>query len=864
MTMGLKFGTSLLALGLSFSIFATSARAADTCGGMNYFGDLTHWTGERSAVCGTYSRVKNVSITGNHGSADWDAVEMGIQCCDLDGVSKVVDYCEDGIDVVSQATGMTAWGAYGATYFNEACKAQAGGYVAGIHLFQTSLHGSYNGDGDFQSKWMSMKCCYPVAPPAANCGGWTQVSPSDHWSDGSSNGTTMVNGCGPDGYIRALMMSQVGYGAGDKEDTGIYIQCCTALPSPSPYTTATPSSPTPAPSTTPPPPTPTPTPFISPTPTPVSCPSNSNLDPNNNQNCICSDTIADMVYFKMSNTCACPTGYEPTPSTSPVACMPMVPSAEYYKDSSALSNYYPVCGTNRVPMDGMTTVNVASSSVPVSTIRMTYPTSTSSSNIYDYATPSASATPMPLYLYDASLTKCACTTGLRTVAIAATLPSKLSATLPTGNPRFYPDTYDTISSQTSLNNIFYAPVATARDGSSNGRTGVTFSAGSSACGCPNINEKMTNIDAADTTEPVGAVCKPLMGVGVGLLVNYNQVAHASLVKSKEITNPSTSQIVQSITLPTAGGSFSNYNRRIWVCPPMTAMNSTGTACVANVAGNACDDGNGTFAPSPVATSITGLSAKGQFDNTINKKMACCMNEPNLSVPGASVKFDCVETPAAQTKDFNTLWSTGDSAADGGQGNAIVLTNAQGQVISGYYTADGHHCDQFSEFAGQVTKSRVNPLVTAGFQMNTVTNSQVTGGSGSSALPVAITGATPFPVNSSAYNVMKGIVTGTQGGWLKTKPTSAADARSCPILLRAAMVVVCPNPTSDLSTTRTVVPPQSAERRCSVGATVNIHVRIEQIFEIAGQAAMKPYDTVLNGNPATINVSDILTLKYGSP
>jgi hypothetical protein len=238
-----------------FTLFAFMAVAtlplrsavADSCTDYTYLSDLSNWTGERSAACpGFFPRVKNLNIAGKHiGSGDFDPVQLAMDCCAIDGINLTVDTCEDNIYVVPESIGQGPWGAYGAKYYPKSCDSHPGGYVAGLHIFQESLHGSYNGDGDFQTKWLSMKCCYPdpANVPLETCGGLQEISPADHWSDGSSSGVTKGGGCGPGGFIRTIQFGQIGYGAGDKEDTGLSIGCCTlATPSPSP-TSSPPSNP---------------------------------------------------------------------------------------------------------------------------------------------------------------------------------------------------------------------------------------------------------------------------------------------------------------------------------------------------------------------------------------------------------------------------------------------------------------------------------------------------------------------------------------------------------------------------------------------------------------------------------------------
>jgi len=533
-----------------------------------------------------------------------------------------------------------------------------------------------------------------------------------------------------------------------------------------------------------------------------------------------------------------------------VECRPKA-SLEFYRDSSTLSNNFPVCGAGRAPVDANgRTLKVATDSFPNSTLKETSPQGFD----YLYANGSGSA---PQYLYQ-SATRCECTWKDFPKSGAGSSDATLATATVGGQPRFQATDYNTIIGQDSVESQTYGPVAIAFNETQNGRLGSIFSTGSAVCGCPNINETMVS-DGADSA-PASGHCKPMVQAGpYRVLTNFDPAIYDTVADSQVIDRASevirkSGGVMEKITLPTdaSGSGTSVYQRKIWACaPPMTLqMNGANSSCVFNPARNACDDGAGGGPASEVSGNITGESAQDRFNNTINKKLACCLNE--FGAMGSFVKFDCVENDISQYKSFNELWSSADTEAEGGQLNAILLTNAQGRWLSGFYTLAGSRCEGFSEFAGAIQPGVVNPVGGVGAQMNRV---------GSSGFDTKNRSPIPLPGSgvgggTNAYSTMSNGITQKLK---QTIPTTVEDKRRCPILVRAAIVAQCP-PSGDTPPATYEGPP----RQCSAAKDIFIHIRVEQVWEIAGQPTMMPFDTVVNrASAADISIDRIIANKYGN-
>ena len=418
-----------------------------------------------------------------------------------------------------------------------------------------------------------------------------------------------------------------------------------------------------------------------------------------------------------------------------------------------------------------------------------------------------------------------------------------------------------INSQTFQNQAIYAPVAADQDSTRDGRLGSDYLT-KSTCACPNVNETMIS-NGSDGANPVGMNCQPtITSPNYRVLTPYN-----SLIHSGQILNPvseptdGSGTILSSMMIPNSLSDqigTSSYSRKIWTCA--TPYEPSGSSCqytALTASKHQCD-------------STSDMPNGAPFASVVNKKLACCMNAFNPTLPNAETyeKFDCIDNSVTSTTsavpygtpfaDFNSLWASSDSTAQGGQLNALVLVSGAsgsyggpaGKVITGFYTMNGTHCDQFSEFAfpvgAGITSYRVDPLIKSS-QQQTVGNA-----------PGAL-GTIPLP-SSSAYTDLNAGVTGAG----KTYPQALKDYQQCPILVRAAMVASCPNATSIPNALTTITDPVDNSIRCPVAGSIQIHVKIEQIYQITGQATMSPIDTILNpGQTSAIDISSLILQKYGN-
>jgi hypothetical protein len=588
-------------------------------------------------------------------------------------------------------------------------------------------------------------------------------------------------------------------------------------------------------------------------------------------------------FIPAGGVCQCPVGYEVTSNTSEgSACRPIIPSLEFFKSVSAPypNDGFPSCGTGRVPTGfDYSIFNFASNTPPHAA---SFTTNTLLNPPYNYkystpGTPSASGT-NPLYFYSNSYSntqRCVC--GNNFAPAATPVPASTEALLPAftspGLPRFYPDTYDTIIQQTASafatgTTIPYGQVAIASDNSSNGYLGNVYETGSVACGCPNLNEQVAPIDPTNLNL-VGSLCKPMMAT-TGLtpqytiLPTYNPTVHASLVVNPDTPAPALTNAVTNVQLPTSSQGYQNYKRKIWTCAPPLEQVVTGTTITCNfvAAHNNCDDGSG---PGGTVSAVSMNTSPGtgnantpfnRFTNTVNKRLACCVNDFDPTNPNASEKFDCIDNSAPNTySTFDVLW---ESATSDGLSNAVALTSASGQPMTGFYTMSGSRCSEFSEFAGTITPYKVNQMLKS--------SQQTLAGSGAQT-DIASTNGTPISQPQALTS---------SAGWSsylssKSIPQTAADMRRCPILVRAAMQATCPSapgapPLAAGSAYPSLPTPlqtynDGGTTRCSAASQVNILLRVEQIYEIAGTAKMSTIDSVTDSRQAVqLPVSDWIKSK----
>ena len=636
-----------------------------------------------------------------------------------------------------------------------------------------------------------------------------------------------------------------------------------------------------------------------------------------------------------TNACSCPSN---TPPQSPAimsynlagsnhvtGAPPMCrPNNPYYSGSTTMTDYYqettnnprtsgyPVCGKGRIAVNASGSVlDISTSSVPYShsVTNMTNPAAGATTYAYHYSWGHSN---YPNYLYAPGF-RCACAftpinTGMTNPSLSTSALSSAASSGPDMSNAVVSNSFSTAPASAPLpatpvgpnrvpwlvpqyphgtpisqvpSDLFgvisapvpatkYSAVPIALDGQSDGRMGSVYgssgvggpgNANNSQCGCPNINEQEVPFDSTNT----GVYCISMIGSGSGasfvqdknaILVTYNPAIHSKQVinLASELINPTTQKIVTTIALPiTLGGIQTKpYTRRIWTCAPgFTLSAGPPASCIADSAAkNACDDGTVSKVASAVSGNSIGTTLAEKFNNNINKKMACCMN---AFTPGESnLKYDCIDnstitssiTPTrAPYQSFDELWTSSDPIAAGGQLNAIVLANAKGQPITGFYKLNGERCSQYSEFGGDLTPY-VNGIA-----------------------------GTPLPLPAGDGLVAYSFLLAKNLGGV---PADAASAAACPILVRAAIIAICPdNPTSVSATSvqttfyneSTFTKPAASASlptiRCTAAAKIQIEVQVMQLTHIAGKVPLKTIDSVLDPKRATnISVSTLITRKNG--
>ena len=407
--------------------------------------------------------------------------------------------------------------------------------------------------------------------------------------------------------------------------------------------------------------------------------------------------------------------------------------------------------------------------------------------------------------------------------------------------RIYPDTFDVISTQDQSSSVKYNMVAMAPVPASgplvDGRIGSVFKAGGSFCGCPNINETPRTNDTSgamstipDITNLVGVHCEANVtgvdGDAKGrILTTYNSAIHHSQVINKPIEGIGTDNVIDKILLPTSAGGTQTYNRKIWTCAPPYTLNLGSKQCeLTSIANHACQ--NDTNFPSPVSSALGSVN----FDNIVNKKLACCMNQAISNTADPRLKFDCVDNSQNVGTSFNNLWHGSDDSEDGGQPYAMVLAGVGGKYLTGFYTLDGARCEQFNEFGIDISTAKI--------KMN------------AGAWSIVSTQANAIPASHTTGTSASGVL-----------PTTAAEMRRCPILVRAAMVATCPENPELPVVQKTYLDSDTGKKHCTHASSIQVHVRIEQVYEIEGMAPMKPVDTVAEQRSvSSISVEKIIANK----
>src|SRR5690606_11584968 len=99
---------------------------------------------------------------------------------------------------------------------------------------------------------------------------------------------------------------------------------------------------------------------------------------------------------------------------------------------------------------------------------------------------------------------------------------------------------------------------------------------------------------------------------------------------------------------------------------------------------------------------------------------------------------------------------------------------------------------------------------------------------------------------------------------KGVPTTATERRDFPILVRAAVIYKCPkNPLGDapMRSLETISGGTVTGAICATAATATVHVRIEQVWTVAGSPPMRTIDTFLDaGQAGSISIEKLIIEK----
>jgi len=593
------------------------------------------------------------------------------------------------------------------------------------------------------------------------------------------------------------------------------------------------------------------------------------------------------------------------------------PTSEYFyssdgvaKDNSAIG--FPVCGANRMPTTYDLQVPAYSQSgLPDYTAPVTVPAAiTINGAQFLYALPSPTASPagftstVPSYAYAPNY-HCACVRPPVAVTPVVAPPGNLSSlnlgTMVGPVSRMYPDTYDVISTQAGNGGVFYGMVAMDPSSSlfgNDARTGVNFFSGGSKCECPNVNEIWT----ATPGNQAGGYCGSALNMAdpttnsAWLLTTYKPVLDDGatsnvLNRANEIidtANPNlllVNKVIATVNIPASSvnpSALQPYSRLIWKCQPGYTLTPSGVlgVCVFNAAQNKCDATAGYISPvSPYAHDLAGLryapppapvaNPTDMFNLTVNKKLACCVNAFSGAVGSNNPngpKYDCIDNtvtpnalgnpiPRVYTSFDDLLINGADSVADGGQPSALILSDTNGNPVTGWYSLNGARLQGYSEFvAGGVHSAIINPAVIAG-------NQQLANGS---TAQNAIQSLTNIPPPTGSGTIITGLGAKAQEPYNSSlSPAVLGLMRTYPILVRAALKVSCPqNPQGVGATHKQII--AGGEIRCPQGIGFQVHIQVRQMYQIAGQAPIPTVDTVINTNgSSTISIDQIWQFISGN-
>ncbi len=547
-------------------------------------------------------------------------------------------------------------------------------------------------------------------------------------------------------------------------------------------------------------------------------------------------------------------------------------TAEYeFGYLSALDPYqeWPVCGPGtsttspRIPISGDGSFIVSSSATT------TFPNAFDNTPGPKYLKDNNTANPVYAYRRSGG-NRCACLSDKITSPTSLPTYSAVAGRVATdyslSPQRFLGSTYEDISgaNSASFSSPAYGPVAISNVTVGDPREFSRFHPASGApaysvCSCPNINEKATSLNSSDSR--YGSMCSPMISdvpAGIRVLAPYADFLtyyQPHIMTSWKEQTTASLPLATSVLLPKSSdlGQTERYNRRIWTCSaPYEPNTGTGT-CEYSRQKHACGESSTGVVLSPYGES-SDTASNTNFQKLANKKLACCLNSHAVSSAGATqqsfLKYDCLQTKEVDASgarlDFNALWAGGDDTQDGGQMNALALVSAVGQPITGFYSLRGTRCGKFSEFGGELRPKRVQPFLVANQQVT------VAGGSG-----IENIGAVYALPSGTAYQNLK-------AGINKGIPSTLQEMNDCPILVRAALVVSCPSSNAgnppDL---RLQDPTDGTLVRCPMAASITVHLRIEQLYQIAGQSPLKTFDTrAMKDQIASLDVSEIIGNRFG--
>ena len=323
----------------------------------------------------------------------------------------------------------------------------------------------------------------------------------------------------------------------------------------------------------------------------------------------------------------------------------------------------------------------------------------------------------------------------------------------------------------------------------------------------------------------------------------NDATQVQTGSTEPIKAGTTSQIVSKVSLPInqfSSSTLNSYNRHIWKCQIGYTLDSNGN-CQFNAANHACD-------------STSPVSAGASWDEIINKKLACCMNQSDASTTSSTnVKFDCIDNTAS-TSNFNDLWSSSDTESEGGQPNALLLA-VNGKPITGFYTLNGARCNEYTEFGlNQIPTGIIDPtqmqVIPARFGPRMIIYGSF-----------QQTGSIAQPTGSGWNTILDGISAAGKTVAISDPGSDMTGAIRCPILVRAALEVHCPKMTAVNNSPQYTIKDSDGVLRCPAAQSIQVHIRAEQVFQILGQPPMNPVDTIVDQkNAASISIDRILSQK----